>query len=226
MFGAPMRRGAIRLLPVVAAAAVTVGLGACGSGSPQDANAPSGTFPVQVTTAKWMSFQRLAQHTKLVIAVRNTGTKTIPNLAISICNTTCRYPAPVGQGTSVAAFASYLNMPGLASHSRPVWVIDQPPGACNYSCQNGGQGAYVSANSNTWQSGQLKPGATAVYKWRLTAVAPGHYVVAYQVAGDLYGKAKTVLPGGVPPQGDFRVTITRVPAQSFVSGSGKVVQLP
>ena len=51
-------------------------------------------------------------------------------------------------------------------------------------------------------------------------------MVAYQVAGDLYGKAKTVLPGGVQPQGDFRVTITRVPAQSYVSSSGKIVQLP
>jgi hypothetical protein len=225
MFGAPMRRGAGRLIPTVAALAVAVCVAACGSGSPQDANAPSGTFPVRVTAAKWTDFQRLAQHTNLVIAVRNTGTKPIPNLAISICNTTCRYPAPIGQGTSVAAFASYLDMPGLASHSRPVWVIDQPPGPCEYSCQNGGEGGYVSANANTWQSGELKPGSTALYKWRLTAVAPGHYVVAYQVAGDLYGKAKTVLPGGAQPHGTFHVTVTNLPSQSFVNSAGKVVQL-
>ncbi len=211
---------------MAAALVAAVGLAACGSGATQDANAPSGTFSVQVTAAKWTRLQRLAQHTDLVIAVRNTGNKTIPNLSVSICNTTCRYPAPVGQGTSVAAFAAYLNMPGLASHSRPVWVVDKPPGACGYSCQNGGQGAYVSANANTWQSGSLKPGATATYSWRLTAVQPGHYVVAYQVAGDLYGKAKTVVAGGAPPQGKFAVTVTRIPAQSFVNSSGKVVQLP
>jgi hypothetical protein len=214
------------LFTTAAAVAAASVVAACGSGARQDANAPSGNFPVQVTTAKWTRFQRLAQHTDLVIAVRNTGTKTIPNLSVSICNTTCHYPAPVGQGTSVAAFAAYLNMPGLASHSRPVWVVDKPPGPCGYSCQNGGQGAYVSANANTWQSGSLKPGATAKFAWRLTAVQPGRYLVAYRVAGDLYGKARVVLPGGVIPSGVFRVTVVRAPAQSFVNSAGKVVQLP
>jgi hypothetical protein len=214
------------LFATAAAVAVAIAVSACGSGARQDANAPSGTFPVQVTTAKWTRIQRLAQHTALVIAVRNTGSKTIPNLSVSICNTTCHYPAPTGQGTSVAAFAAYLKMPGLASHSRPVWVVDKPPGPCGYSCQNGGQGGYVSANANTWQSGSLKPGATATFSWRLTAVQPGRYLVAYQVAGDLYGKARVVLPGGVIPQGVFRVTVARAPAQSYVNSSGKVVQLP
>ena len=84
----------------------------------------------------------------------------------------------------------------------------------------------MSADANTWQSGALKPGATATFKWALTAVSAGHFVVAYQVAGDLYGKAKAVLPGGLTPQGAFAVTIARQPAQSFVNSSGKVVQLP
>jgi hypothetical protein len=221
-----MRRGAGRTFTIAAGVTAAIALAACGSGSRQDAKAHSGKFPVEVTTAKWLSFQRLAQHTNLVISIRNVGTKTIPNLAISICNTTCRYPAPAGQGTSVAAFAAYLKEPGLASHSRPVWIIDQPPGPCGYSCQNGGQGAYVSADANTWQSGALKPGATATFKWKLTAVAPGRYVVAYQVAGDLYGKAKTVLPDGLSPQGSFAITVARPPAQSYVNSAGKVVQLP
>lgn len=221
----PMRRGAGRTLTIGAAVAAAVALAACGSGARQDAKAPSGTFPVQVVAAKWVRFQRLAQHTHLVLAVRNVGTKPIPNLAISICNTTCAYPAPVGQGTSVAAFAQYLGMPGLASHSRPVWIVDRPPGPCGYSCQNGGQGAYVSADSNTWQSGPLRPGAIAYFKWGLTAVSPGHFVVAYEVAGDLYGKAKTVLPDGMSPSGTFKVTVVRAPAQSYVNSAGKVVQL-
>jgi hypothetical protein len=213
-------------LTTLAAIAIAIAPAACGSGAAQDAKAPSGTFPVEVVAAKWTKFQRLAQRSRLTIAVRNVGTKTIPNLAISICNTTCAYPAPTGQGTSVAAFAKYLNMPGLASHSRPVWIIQRPPGPCGYSCQTGGQGAYVSSDANTWQSGSLRPGATATFSWGLTAVEPGRYVVAYQVAGDLYGKAKTVLPGGSQPAGTFAVTIARKPAQSFVTNSGKVVQLP
>lgn len=221
-----MRRGAGSTLAIAAGVTAAIGLAACGSGSPQDSGTPSGRFPVQITAAKWTSVQRLAQHTSLLIAVRNVGSKTIPNLTVSICNTTCAYPAPAGQGTSVAAFAKYLDMPGLASHSRPVWIIERPPGPCAYSCQNGGQGSYVSADANTWQSGSLKPGGTATFKWALTAVSPGHYIVAYQIAGDLYGKAKTVLPDGTQPQGTFAVTIARAPAQSYVTASGKVVQLP
>src|SRR5882757_5821348 len=58
-----MRRGAGLTLTIVAAATAAVALAACGSGARQDAGTPSGTFPVEVTAAKWRSAQRLAQHT-------------------------------------------------------------------------------------------------------------------------------------------------------------------
>jgi hypothetical protein len=196
----------------------------CGSGGRQDANEPSGKFPVQVTTATFPSFQRLAQHTHLVISVRNVGHTTIPNLAVTICNTTCTYPAPVGEGTSVAAFAQYLNQPGVASHSRPVWVVERPPGPCDYSCANGGAGSYVSAAANTWQAGQVKPGQTATFKWTLTAVAPGRFVVAWEIAAGIYGKARAVLPNGALPQGRFNVAIAQAPARSYVNDQGQAVQ--
>jgi len=208
----------------VAGLAAVLALAGCGSGGRQDVNEPTGKFPVQVTSAAFPSSQRLAQHTHLVISVRNVGTKTIPNVAVSICNTTCGYPAPVGEGTSVAAFAQYLNMPGVASHSRPVWVVERPPGVCNYSCANGGLGTDVSADANTWQGGPLKPGATATFDWALTAVASGHQVVAWEVAAGIYGKAKAVLPNGSAPQGTFAVNIAHAPAQSYVNDAGKVVQ--
>ena len=41
----------------------------------------------------------------LVIAVRNTGNRALPNVAVTICNTTCSYRAPRGQGTTVQAFS-------------------------------------------------------------------------------------------------------------------------
>lgn len=210
---------------VAAGVAAALTLAACG-GAQQDANVPSGKFPVEVMTATFPSFQRLAQHTHLVITVRNIGKRTIPNLSVTICNTTCRYPAPIGQGTSVAAFAQYLKQPGAASHSRPVWVVDQPPGLCGYSCINGGAGADASTAANTWQGGQLKPGATATFKWALTAVAPGRFVVAWEIGADIYGKAKAVLPNGLLPQGAFPVTIAQAPAQSYVNDKGQVVQGP
>ena len=218
-----MRRGAGTRSAIGAGIAVALSVAGCGGGQ-QDANAPRGKFPVRVTAATFPASQRLAEHTHLVISVRNVGNKAIPNLAVTICNTTCTYPAPVGEGTSVAAFARYLNQPGLANHSRPVWIVDQPPGQCGYSCANGGAGANVSADANTWQGGPLKPGATRTFRWALTAVASGKFVVAWEIAADIYGKAKAILPNGTLPRGTFNVNIARAPAQSYVNDNGQVVQ--
>ncbi len=208
--------------------AMLVALAGCGGGSPQNANAPSGRFRVAVS-ASFPTFQRLAEHTDLVISVHNMDSRPIPNVAVTICNVTCAYPAPVGQGTSVAAFSDYLNQPGLASHSRPVWVVERPPGQCTgaagYSCENGGAGGDVSAESNTWQRGApLKPGGTAVFAWNVTAVQPGRFTVAWEVSGDLYGNAKAVLSDGSIPRGTLPVTISQTPAQSYVNDNGAIVQ--
>jgi hypothetical protein len=208
----------------LAAALAVAGCGGSGSSAGPSTAEPSGKFPVQVTTASFPGFQRLAQHTHLVISVRNAGQKTIPNVAVTICNTTCSYTAPVGEGTSVAPFAQYLHQPGLASHSRQVWVVERPPGPCGFSCANGGAGAYVSADANTWQAGQLKPGATATFNWTLAAVASGRFVVAWEVAAGIYGNAKAVLASGAVPQGRFRVIIAHPPAPSYINDQGQVVQ--
>lgn len=223
-----MRRGAGSCF--LAALAAVFAVAGCGSGSRQDAQEPSGRFPVQVMTASFPSAQRLSQHTQLVLSVRNAGAKTIPDLAVTICNVTCRYPAPIGQGTSVAAFSQYLSTPGLANHSRPVWIVDRPPGPCRYSCLQGGAGSDVSAASNTWQGGPLKPGHTATFKWAVTAVAPGRFLVAWEIAAGLNGKAKAVAAGATSacpdrtPCGTFPVTIAHNPAQSYVNDAGQIVQ--
>jgi hypothetical protein len=205
----------------LAGIAASVSLAACGGGSRQDANEPSGTFPVQITTASFPSSQRLSEHTHLVIAVRNMGSKTIPDVAVTI--TDPHY------GTSVQAFGQYLNMPGLASHSRPVWIVDRAPepgGGCQYSCEQGGPGGAVTAYSNTWALGALKPGATAKFDWGLTAVAPGKHTIQYEIAAGLNGKAKARVPGGGIPRGTFIVTISNQPNRSYVTDSGQVVKQP
>lgn len=196
---------------------------ACGSGQNQAASEPRGNFPVQITARSFPSSQRLAEHTRLVLVVRNAGHKTIPNVAVSICNVTCAARAAAGEGTSAAAFSENLNQQYLANPSRPIWIVDRPPGPCQYSCKNGGQGAWVTAYSNTWAAGSLKPGATARFVWSVTAVSPGDHVVAWQVAAGLNGKAKAVLVGGGHPQGTFVVHITRAPQQSYVNNGGQVV---
>ncbi len=197
------------------AIAAGLGLAACGGGQEQDANEPSGIFPVRVTKATFPSFQRLAENTHLVIVVRNTGRDTIPDIAVTLTNP--KY------GTAVQAFATYLKMPGLASHSRPVWIINRGPGRCGYSCQQGGAGAAVTAYSNTWARGPLKPGKSTTFDWAVTAVVPGTYQVQYVVAAGLNGKAKARLNGGGIPRGTLEVKITSNPQKSYVNNNGQVV---
>lgn len=205
-----------RSCAVVAGIAASALLGGCGGGQRQDAGEPSGHFPVQVMTARFPASQRLAQHTHLVIAVRNAGNRAIPDVAVTITDPR--------RGTSVQAFADYQNMPGLASTSRPVWVLDRGPGGCKFSCTGGGPGAAVTAYANTWALGRsLKPGATATFDWAVTAVKPGRYVIQYRVAAGLNGKAEAQLSGGGTPKGTFTIEISPKPAQAFVDNSGKIV---
>jgi hypothetical protein len=237
MFGPPMRRGAGSTIVAALAALALVGCG----GARQDANAPSGSFPVVVTAASFPGSQRLSEHTHMVLSVRNAGTKSIPNVTVTVCNVTCTYPAPAGEGTSVAPFSQCVAGPtpaaclhtqqqGQANLSRPIWIIDQPPGGCGYSCQQGGEGGNATATSNSWQYPKpLPPGATATFDWHVTAVAPGRFTVAWVIAAGQYGNAKAVLvsgssPCGTTPCGSFPVTIRSTPAQSHVNSAGQVVQ--
>lgn len=214
---------AAALAPVVALA-----VAACGGSQRQDAHEPSGRFPVAVQRASFPARQRLAQHTHLVIEVRNAGTRTIPDVGVTICNVTCAHPAPAGQGTSAHAFAANISQPYLANPSRPLWIVERPPGPCGYSCTNGGQGAAVTAYANTWALGRLAPGHTATFDWGVAAVRAGRHVLAWQVAAGLNGKARAVLPGrhgrgSGPPHGTFTVTVTTAPERYYVNSRGQIV---
>ena len=184
---------------------------------------------MQVTSASFPASQRLSEHTHLVLAVHNLSDKTLPDVAVTICNVTCAYPAPPGEGTSAAAFAENLQMPGLAHPSRPVWVVDQPPGACNYGCGansssgGGGPGGAVTAYANTWTLGPLAPNQTAKFDFGVTAVKPGRHVVAWEVAAGLNGKAQAVLQDGSLPHGTFNVSISNAPAETYVNNDGQIV---
>src|SRR5581483_10685378 len=202
--------------------------GCGGGGARQDASEPSGSYPVQVTAATFPSTQTLSQHTTMTLTIRNAGNKAIPDIAVTVCNVTCAYPAPVGEGTSSGSFASDITGTGLANPSRPDWIVDHPPGSCSgrsgYSCRAGGLGSAVTVDANTWALGRLAPGASATFTWGVTAVTAGTHTVAWEVAAGLAGKAKAAQPGGGPaPHGTFTVTIANKPAQSYVNNNGQIV---
>jgi hypothetical protein len=213
-----------RFYGIIAALAAGAALAACGGGSTQAASEPKGKFPVAVDTASFPASQALAQRSHLVIDVRNAGHKAIPDVAITICNVTCAYPAPKGEGTSAAAFGAQVSQPYLADPSRPLWIVDAAPGPCRYSCRNGGAGAAVTAYANTWALGRLAPGHTAHFDWAVTAAKAGRHTVAWEVAAGLNGNAKAVLaPGGGLPHGTFTVNVGSKPPQSYVNNNGAIV---
>jgi hypothetical protein len=208
----------------IAGVAAALALSACGGGSRQDAHEPKGRFTVSVPTASFPATQRISGHYHLVIAVRNDGRRTIPDVAVTICGASCR-----GGGANGLGFASDISGQYLANPSRPVWVVEQGPGTCGLGCssggQAGGQGAGVTAYHNTWALGALKPGKTVTFMWKVAVVSgtPRTHVIAWQVAAGLNGSAHAVLADGSPPGGKFTVTINKAPAQSFVNNSGQIV---
>jgi hypothetical protein len=219
MFRRALRRSRYNAGWIVAVIAAAIGLSACGGGQSQDANEPSGNFPVRAA-ASFPSSQRLAQHSRMVVIVHNTGNKTIPNVAVTICNVTCTYPAPAGTGSSAGAFAANISQEGVANPSRPIWIVDTPPKPCTApTCNQGGSGGAVTAYSNTWALGALAPDKTATFVWHVTAVRPGLHKLAWEVAAGLNGKAKAV----GTRKGTITVLVRKAPAKTYVTNSGKVV---
>jgi hypothetical protein len=168
----------------------------CGGGTRQDADEPSGSYRVAILRASFPTKQHLAKQERFVIAVRNTGSQTVPDLAVT-----------------VDAFASRSQQAGVADPSRAVWIIDDGP--------RGADTAYT----NTWALGRLAPGQTRRFVWKVTAVQPGTHTVKWQVAAGLNGKAKATLAGNREPSGSITVDIADKPAQSHVDpDTGGVVR--
>lgn len=185
----------------------SIGGAGCGGPKGQDADEPEGTFAMNV----WAAFpakQRLAQRTQLLIAVQNAGAETVPNVAVTV------EPVQPGAKTQAAAFEEASSQPGLANASRPVWVLDAGP--------RGG----VTAYTNTWALGRLRPGQTKTFIWRVTAVKPGTHTIRYTVAAGLDGRARAELPGGERPTGEFQVDISREPRDARIGPGDSAVVSP
>jgi hypothetical protein len=188
-----------------AVALVAAGLAVAGCGDErQDEDEPGGEYALDVVEARFPERQTLAQHVTMLIAVRNTDDRELPNLAVTVETVPARAEA------APVAFAQQVDDVRLADPARPVWVLDRGP--------EGGD----SASTNTWAFGPMFRGQTRELTWRLTAVRPGVYTVRYSVAPGLDGKA--VAAAGQETTGSFEVTISGEPVQARVTGSGRVVR--
>lgn len=185
-------RGAAAVALLATAAGVATG---CGGGTRQDAGEPSAAFRVRVVDARFPRYQGLADNVPLSITVRNTGTKTIPNVAVT-----------------VDGFNDVSTMPGQADPQRPVWIVNIGP-------VNG-----VTAYVNTWALGPLAAGRTRTFRWLVTAVKAGTHTLHYRVAAGLNGKARAVTAANQPPEGTLVARVTRRPPLSRVDPvTGKII---
>ena len=176
--------------------------GGCGDAR-QDAGEAEGEFTLQVIEASFPERQSTAQRATLLLSVRNTDDRELPNLAVTV------ETEPV-RGQAAAAFAVASDDARLADRNRPVWILDRGP--------EGG----ASALTNTWVLGPMFPGETREVEWRLTAVRPGTYTVNYSVSPGLHGKA--VPADGQNTTGSFDVEISADPVPARVNRQGEVVR--
>jgi hypothetical protein len=200
-------------------------LTACGGGERQDVDEPEGQFPVDVTTAQFPNRQQLAENTELRLAVENTGTDTIPNLAVTIFvddGTGAVSSGAGGQGS----FNIRSDQPGLANPSRPVWILEDKYPQIAGQGEPLGSSPGTSAQTNTFGFGPLNAGETREMIWSVTPVRGGTYTLNYQIAAGLQGKAEAVTADGSAPEGKFVVTISTKPPQASVDEQGHVVTKP
>ena len=183
--------------------AVLLATAGCGA-KRQDASEPSGQFRVAITSASFPAKQSIAQSSRLKIEVKNSDTRSVPNVAVTVAT------KPARPGDAPLAFGEAASDTRLADTAKPVWILDRPPA--------GGESAYT----NTWALGPLAPGEVKTFTWRLTAVKAGTYTVTYRVAPGLNGKAKVA--GGEHTRGSLQVTISDQPVPARVGDDGEVIR--
>jgi hypothetical protein len=205
----------------VAAALIAVALSACGDDNQrQDADEPSGDFPVAVTSAKFATEQRLAETNDLRLEVENTGNEQVPDLAVTIFT---------GDDKGGGPFSVRSDQPGLADPNRPAWILESgfpklaTHGETGAELDAAPTAGAEAAQTDTFSFGPLDPDESRDMVWRVTPVVAGTYTVHYELAAGLNGKAKAVTEDGGPAKGEFVVTITSKPPATRVDDAGNVV---
>jgi hypothetical protein len=161
-------------------------LAGCG-GERRDAAAPEGTYVVDVRRASFAPRQHLAQRSALVISVRNTGARAIPDLTVT-----------------VRGFTDRSGGPRDTDFGRDLWIVDRDPAGA------------ATAFEDTWTTGRLEPDATATLRWEVTPVVAGTHELSYEIAPATVGGGRAQLAGGDVPRGSLTVRVTDEPARTRV----------
>ncbi len=211
-----MRRRAVIAAGALGACAALVA-GGCGGGTRQDAGEQARSYRLQLSAVSFQRKQSIAKPASLRLSVHNADSRAVPNLAVTL-----------------NSFYYTEKYPELAADKRPIWVVEQGPGAVSappvqsesVSPPGGGQTAYV----NTWALGRLAPGATQTFEWKVVPVKSGAHEVRYEIAAGLAGRAKArPVSGGQPLSGVLSAEIAPAPPARHVDpATGRVVagQLP
>src|ERR1700736_5134436 len=189
----PLGRGGGGFPVVAPRARAALSAGGCGAAR-QDAHEASGSFTIKVLASSSPPSQAIARPTRLELQVQNTGTRTAPDVAVTL-----------------DSFYYTEHYPELAANKRPVWVVKKAPGAIParpveseaVNPPGGGQTAYV----NTWALGPLAPGSTQTFLWQVVPVKAGVHTVHFTVAACLAGKANARLASGGQVQGGLTANI-------------------
>jgi hypothetical protein len=177
-----------RLFAAPVAALAVLAAAGCGGGTRQDAAEHAETYRVAIVRSSFPSRQRIARPAFLVVEVRNTSKKTIPNVAVT-----------------VDALSTRSEQSGLADAERPVWIVDRPPAGS------------ATAYTNTWALGPMFPGETKEFVWRVTPVQAGTHRLRYRIAAGLNGRAKAVLAGNRVPERELTARVSSQPAPARVN---------
>lgn len=198
-----------------AALAVAVLLAACG-GSSSDSNEPAGTYQVKVTGASFPAHQFIGQTSLMKIDVENDGKKTVPALTVAV-----KLKGKEGEAAQIP-FSIHEPDPELANGDRPVWVLSATyPRLAGSSAPGGAQ----TSSPGTYTFGALKPGKSVEAVWKLSAVRPGNYTIAYEVGAGLSGEVKAKTSSGVAPGGSFVIDISTELPETEVNGAGEIVEI-
>ena len=194
--GAALRRAPAILCAPAAAVAATLVLAGCGGAERRDADASDATYTVAVQRASFPERQHLAQRTALVLAVRNTGDRAIPDLVVT-----------------VRGFTDRSGGARNADPGRDLWIVDRGPAQAG------------TALEDTWAAGRLEPGRSATLRWELTPVVAGRHELRYEIAPGLAGAGRAQLAGGDVPRGTLSARVSDTPAKARVDPrTGAVVR--